>query len=128
VAPEGDAVWEARTQRILARSDLAWDAAEARRTTTSWFLELGRWLSPAAALAAAAAALMLIAAGNRSALIETDADAAALSLISADGDPVALWATFGVTADPVLALLTLEDHMAWTTRADPVRPDTGERQ
>ena len=123
VAPEGDAVWEARTERILALTEHAWPA-EARRTTTRWLPELSRWLSPAAALAASAAALLL-AAGNRASVPAQDADAAALSLITADGDPVALWATLGVTADPVLALLTLEDHTAWTARADAARPDTG---
>jgi hypothetical protein len=129
VAPEGDGVWEARTARILARTELAWEHAAARRTTTSWLTELGRWLSPAAALAASAAALLL-AAANRAAPIgpTPSADAAALSLITADGDPVVLWATLGVTADPVLALLTLEDHTAWTTQADPLRPARGERR
>jgi hypothetical protein len=54
-----------------------------------------------------------------------DAEAAALSLITADGDPVVLWATIGVTADPVLALLTLEDHTSWTARTDAATPAEG---
>jgi hypothetical protein len=123
-APDGDAVWEERAARILARTELAWEHREAPRTP--WLTDLGRWLSPAAALAASAAALLL-AAGNRAVYDRTtpDADAVALSLITADGDPVALWATIGVTADPVLALLTLEDHTVWTARADPATPAGG---
>jgi hypothetical protein len=126
VAPEGDAVWEARTARILALTEHAWPAQD-RRTTNSWLAELGRWLSPAAALAASAAALLL-AAGNRGTPVQPGPleDAATLSLITADGDPVALWATLGVTADPVLALLTLEDHTGWTGGADAARPARGE--
>jgi len=124
-APHGDAVWEARAASILALTEHAW-RAEARRAATPWLMELGRWISPAALLAASAAVLLLVA-GNQAPSTPHE-DAAALSLITADGDPVALWATLGVPADPVLALLTLEDHTAWTSRVDAARPATGERQ
>ncbi|MEX2466764.1 MAG: hypothetical protein WD995_07630 [Gemmatimonadota bacterium] len=108
--PEGDASWEARVARIMAAAERQTGAGGA-----SWWAELARWWGPTAALAAAAvAALVFVVADTpRPESPSTEpTEGLALTMIAADGDPVALWAALGVAADPVLALLTLEDHSA----------------
>jgi hypothetical protein len=123
VAPEGDAVWEARAERIVGAAESEWARFDAR--TTPWIPAIGGWLRPAVALAAGAAAL-LFAVSDRVARAVPAADALALGVVVANGDPAALWAALGVSADPVLALLTLEDHEAWLVTTSPTDPATGD--
>lgn len=49
----------------------------------------------------------------------------ALGLVASDGDPVVLWAALGVSADPVLALLSFEDHSPWLAATSSAAPSTG---
>jgi hypothetical protein len=126
--PDSDPVWGVRTERILGAAELEWARLVARQQTTAWLSEMGSWLRPAAVLAAAAAAL-LFATSDRVTYAgpAISADDVALRLVAAEGDPVAIWTTLGVTADPVLALLTLEDHTAWMTGGPP-QPPAGDRR
>jgi hypothetical protein len=124
IEPEGDAVWEARAARVVARTELEWRRSVVRTRPTLSFAEMGGWFTPAAALAAAAAALLL-AVGNGSQAPSNDARA--LSMVVAEGDPVALWAALGVSAHPVLALLSLDEHASWITPADAGAPGAGGR-
>jgi hypothetical protein len=127
VEAEGHEVWEARTARVLAFTSLEWRRAEGRARAMPWLTEVGHWVGPAAALAAAAAALLLVGSNRAATLGRTpQADAVALSLVATGGDPVALWAALGVNADPVLALLTLEDHTGWMSRPDRAGPGPGD--
>jgi hypothetical protein len=117
--PEGDASWEARIARIMAATERQTGAG-----VPSWLSEMGRWWQPTAALAAAAVvALLFVVADNpRSESPAGPTEGLALTVIAADGDPVALWAALGVTADPVLALLTLEDPGAAAAPSEPAPP------
>jgi len=119
--PEGDAFWDAGIAGILVATELHTGTA-----VPSWLSEMGRWWQPTATLAAAAVvALLFVVAGSPP--LESPgepSDGLALMMIAADGDPVALWAALGVPADPVLALLTLQDHDAPVTPPAPT-PDPG---
>lgn len=125
----GDVVWDTRATRILGALDLEWSRADVHGPGLSWLSEMGRWLRPATVLAAAAAALLILA-GDRTpgSEVRPRPDALAMSLVAADGDPVAIWAALGVSADPVLALLTLEDHTAWMARAESSRSTRGDNR
>jgi hypothetical protein len=126
--PEDHIVWQTRTARILA-------AAERERTARSsvgigaapWLSEMGGWLRPAAVLAAAAVALVFLLPDAQARFEPAGAAAEmALGLVAAGGEPAALWATLGVPADPILALLTLEDHSALIAGTGPTDPAEGE--
>ncbi|MEX2048541.1 MAG: hypothetical protein WEB90_03090 [Gemmatimonadota bacterium] len=111
----------------MAATDRKWARLELRGTggEPSWLSEVGSWWRPAAALAAAAVAVLLWSDPHiRTEPAHTAAEMA-LGLVASDGDPVALWAALGVSADPVLALLTFEDHRAWGAASNPAPPSTG---
>ena len=109
--PEGAPVWDTKMGRIMAAADPELRRLRDRRTaagSTAWSV-LGLWWKPAAALAAVAAVLSLVT-GLRSAFPEARQDWVSLSLIAAEGDPVTLWEAFGIQADPVLALIALQEE------------------
>lgn len=113
IQPEDHPEWDRRTARILAAAEpgLARSAGRPATATEAWLYELGGWWRPVAALAAAAVAFLLLVTENpRPGPNATEPDAMALTILASDGDPTAIWAALGVPADPVLALLTLEDH------------------
>jgi hypothetical protein len=123
--PDGHPTWESRTARIMVAVEPEWARLRlgARQGAASWLSEMGGWLRPAVAIAAAAVALLfLVVEPPASAARILTTDDMALSLIVSDGDPVALWAALGVPADPVLALLTFEDHGAMAAPASPTTP------
>jgi hypothetical protein len=109
--PGEDPAWETHVARILAASEpgLARLAATIGDEAAPWWSEMGKWWRPAAALAVAATAALLLVV-ERPAGPSAPPETVALTLIAAEGDPVALWAMLGVRADPVLALLAFEDH------------------
>jgi hypothetical protein len=127
--PDGDPAWDARVARIMAASqpELArLAAAGVGEGAAPWWSEMGKWWRPAAALAAAAIAALLLVV-ERPAGRSAPPEAVALTLIAAEGDPVALWAMLGVRADPVLALLAFEDHDGFPEDSpSSVRPPGGE--
>jgi hypothetical protein len=113
--PQEHPAWELRAGRIMvaAEPELARLEREVEPPAMPWLSELGGWWKPAALLAAAASALFFVMAdppSSESSVISSEG--IALSLIASDGDPTAIWAAMGVAADPVLALLTLQNHSA----------------
>jgi hypothetical protein len=117
--PEGDSVWDSRTERILAMAERNRTVRESvGSVAASWPSEMGGWLTPAAALAAAALALAFLTSSPPRIEPSPTADAMALGIVASDGEPAALWAALGVQADPVLARLALEDHSRFVVRAD----------
>ena len=127
--PDGDPAWDTHVARILAAAqpELARLAsARVGEGAAPWWSEMGKWWRPAAALAAAATAVLLLVV-ERPAGPSAPPETVALTLIAAEGDPVALWAMLGVRADPVLALLTFEDHDGFTDDSpSSIRPPGGE--
>lgn len=73
------------------------------------FSVMGRWWKPVAALTAAATAILLLT-PRAPASPEPPKRSIALSLVAAEGDPVTLWRTFAIQADPVLALIAFQPH------------------
>lgn len=129
VLPGGHVARDASAARILGALELEWarHTARGQPDASRWVSDLGRWLRPAAALAAAAIALLFVLDDYRTHPSSTHAaDEMALSLVASHGDPAALWAALGVPADPVLALLTLEDHSTFVTGAGTAAPSSGE--
>jgi hypothetical protein len=113
--PQGHPAWELRARRIMvaAEPELARLEREVEPPAMPWLSELGGWWKPAALLATAASALLLVTPDPPpSESPVTSSEGIALTLIVSDGDPTALWAAMGVAADPVLALLTLQNHSA----------------
>lgn len=110
-APE----WEARVQRIVAaagpRLERRRERAErgaAGRAGRAWWAELGLLLRPAAGLAAAAALLLVLLGPSPSPAGDPSASST-LAAVASGGDPAALWRAAGAEADPVLALIALEE-------------------
>jgi hypothetical protein len=127
--PEGHPAWELRARRIIAAAEpeLARLEREVGPPATPWLSELGGWWKPAALLAAAASALLFVTADPPPPDSPAfSSEGMALTLIASDGDPTALWAALGVPADPVLALLTLQDHSALAPPRGAAPPPEGE--
>ncbi|MCA1789292.1 MAG: hypothetical protein LC667_05370 [Thioalkalivibrio sp.] len=113
IPPENDPEWDRRVARILAAAEpaLARMAGRSATATEAWLSEMGGWWRPVAALAAAAVAfLLLVTEAPGPGPNAPEPDAMTLTILASDGDPTAIWAAMGVPADPVLALLSLEDH------------------
>jgi hypothetical protein len=72
----------------------------------TWTNLLGSWWKPAGALAAAASALLFMF-GPPPDRGSGDGGLP-LSVVAAQGDPVALWEGVGIEADPVLAVMILQ--------------------
>lgn len=126
--PENHVVWEARASRIVTSAEREWVVRpSAGAGAAPWLLEMGKWLRPAAALAAAAIGLLFVM-PDSPAEIEPgqSADEMALDLVASGGEPAALWGALGVPADPVLALLALEDHSAFVVGSGATDPARGE--
>ncbi len=124
--PADDSIWEVRTAAILsaATPELRRLGVRDEAGAQPWVLELGRWWAPSGVLAAAAILVLYFSIESPVREAQTPSmGGTALQFIASDGDPVALWAALGVRADPVLALLTLEDHTAFGAPSDlPIPP------
>jgi hypothetical protein len=110
--PEDSPLWEASIGRILAaaEADLGTpETASAVRAHTGTFTLLGQWWKPAAALAAAAAAALVFI--ERPAAAAPSAGSLSLSVLAAEGDPLALWGAAEAPPHPVLALIAVEPDM-----------------
>ena len=115
-ASDGDAIWEARVERIMAaaaelRSPNELPSVEA---PTPWQL-IALWWRPAAMVAIAATVLFLLV-GGRGTRTGIPPRAIPLNVVASYGDPVTLWEAFGVQAHPVLALIALQESDAEPTR------------
>lgn len=106
--PEGAPEWEDRLERIVAAAEPALRRLGRRGSAmeVTWPAMLGPWWKPAVALAAAAAALLFVL-HPRDAIRE-GGDGLPLSVVAWEGEPFALWEGFGIDADPVLALIALQ--------------------
>ncbi len=109
--PEGDPRWDRRVERIMAAVGPELRRIRSRRSAAevTWWSRMGVWWKPAAALAAASAALLLLV-GRPAVSPEPPPGSIPLGLVAADGDPVALWSALGVQADPVLALIAIQEQ------------------
>jgi hypothetical protein len=109
-APDGAPEWDVTLQRILAAAEPSLrqlqDASTASDVT--WSAVLGSWWKPAAAIAAAAALLLLL--DGRDTEDRAAQGVLPLSVMAAQGDPFALWQSLGIEADPVLALIALQQE------------------
>lgn len=118
VPPEEDPEWGRRVARILVAAEprFARMAGGTPQATETWLSEMGGWWRPVAAFAAAAVAFLLfVTEAPRPGTDAIEPDAMVLTILASNGDPAAIWAALGVPADPVLALLTFEDHDAFAT-------------
>jgi hypothetical protein len=109
-APESAPEWDVRVARIVATADPALWSLRRRATETqvTWPTMLGSWWKPAAALAAAASGLLFLF--GPSPERRPSGAGLPLSVVAAQGDPVALWEGLGIEADPVLAVLILQER------------------
>lgn len=106
---ESDPRWEFRAQRIVAAAEPSLRRLGDRPSVVdAWSTRLGAWWKPAAALATAAAALFVVLdpPGTRE---EFDHGSLPLSVVAAEGEPFVLWEAAGIDADPVLALIAMQE-------------------
>lgn len=110
--PDAAAEWAVRVQRIMAAAEPALAKLGNRDDSSDagWPVELGSFWRPAAAVATAAT-LLLVVADKPRAVRESGYDGLPLSLMAAEGQPVALWEGLGIDADPVLALIALQEQI-----------------
>lgn len=120
--PEDAPVWHARVERIMAVAGPELRRLGSRRSATeiTWWSRMGLWWKPAAALAAASTALLLLV-GRPAVFPEPPPGSIPLGLVASEGDPVTLWRALGIPADPVLALIAVQEPEDVTR---PARPPT----
>jgi len=109
-APEGAPEWDVRVARIIAAAEPTLRRLGKRRSeiAASWPTMLGSWWKSAAALATAAAALLFML--KPETIREPAQGWLPLSVVAAEGEPFALWEGLGISADPVLALIALQQE------------------
>jgi hypothetical protein len=111
---------------VAAGPGLAELAGKARPSELSWWPLLGGWWKPIAALGAAAIALLVLVEAPVPAAVAST-DALTLSIVAAEGEgAVALWAVQDAGADPVLALVALEDHATFAETGSEIPVSGGE--
>lgn len=117
--PDDAPEWEARVRRIVAaaeprlerlreRAEPGAGEGTAGRRGRSWWADLGLLLRPAAGLAAAAG-LVLVLLEPAPSPTEDAAASSTLAAVATGGEAAALWRAAGAEADPVLALIALEE-------------------
>lgn len=117
--PDDAPAWEARLRRIVAAAGPRLERLRERaepgvaggapgRGDRAWWAGLGLLLRPAAGLAAAAGLLLFLVQPAPSPAGE-GADSPTLAAVASGGEPAALWQATGAEADPVLALIALEE-------------------
>lgn len=107
-APADATEWQVMIERIAAASEPGLLRLRDREADVSWPAVLGAWWKPAAVLATAATALLIlldppVSGGSASGSLP-------LSVLAAEGDPVSLWRALGIEADPVLALIAIQEQ------------------
>lgn len=104
-------VWDTAAERIMAAvgSELPARRSRPELEETPWWWSLGRLSVPAAGLAIAATTLLLLIPPHGPADTPIP-EALPLSVAASNGDPAAFFEGLGITADPVLALVTLRMH------------------
>jgi len=110
-APEAAPEWEVRAERIVAAAEptLRRLGERGSEIEVTWSAMLGSWWKPAAAMATAAAALLVMF-DLPGILRDTGHGELPLSVVAADGEAFALWQGLGIDADPVLALIALQEQ------------------
>ena len=106
---EADPSWRRQIERIMAAAAPELQVLRSGRSAAqlTWWSEMARWRTPAAALAAAAAALFLLT-WRPAALPESPTSSILLELVATNGEPAALWRARGIEVDPVLAWVALQ--------------------
>ena len=106
---EADPSWSHQIEQIMAAAAPELQTLRSPRSAAqfTWWSEMARWSTPAAALAAAATAFFLLT-WRPAALPESPPGSILLELVATNGDPVALWRARGIEADPVLAWVALQ--------------------
>ena len=109
-APANAPEWLERAARIVAAAEPALhrlgDRAPAVEVSVSDLL--GSWWKPVAAFVAAAAVLLLVL--DPASPRASSPGWSPLSVVAAAGEPFALWEGLGIEADPVLALIALQEQ------------------
>jgi hypothetical protein len=119
--PSSAVVWDSKVRRIMAAADaeLRRLGSAGPRPDVAWWSGIGLWRKPAAVFAVAAAtALLFVMIGRLSVVRDVQPDVLTLGLVAADGDPVTLWGAAGIPADPVLALIAVQNPQG-VTGVDP---------
>ena len=109
--PDDSPLWAARIDRIIAASapDLQrMKNARIAAAATPWSV-MGHWWKPAAALAAASL-LLFVATYRPRGSADSRAGSILLGIVASQGDPVALWGALGIEAEPVLALVAIQNR------------------
>ncbi len=108
--PEGAPEWEVRLERIVSAAEpmLGMRGKRGSEIGVAWST-IGSWWKPAAALATAAAASLFMLYPPKT-LRDSGHGWLPLSVMAAEGEPFALWEGLGIDADPVLALIALQQH------------------
>ncbi|MEO5509127.1 MAG: hypothetical protein ABIV28_08635 [Longimicrobiales bacterium] len=107
-AAHDDPSWDALRNNIMMQAEPALRSlSDERNDDLPWVDTLGTWWTGAAAVLAIAATLLLVI---RPAVAPTTARQpdVALDMIATDGKPATLWTSFGIEADPVLALMAYQ--------------------
>ncbi|HUF51003.1 MAG TPA: hypothetical protein VMN60_09235 [Longimicrobiales bacterium] len=104
-APANAPGWQDRLERIVALNEPQLQRLRAQNEM-HWSTQLGHWWKAAAAIVLAATALLL-ALERPAARGQTELP---LSVMAADGEPFAIWTGVGLEADPVLALIALQER------------------
>ncbi|MGH7576751.1 MAG: hypothetical protein ACREM1_16710, partial [Longimicrobiales bacterium] len=118
--PEDASEWEAGARRILAAAEPSlWRLSERRPAVdATWSMQMGSWWKPAAVMAAAAGAAVavLVLIDPFGSALAADRGSVSLSVVAAEGDPVALWEALGIEADPVLARIAIQEPVKGGSR------------
>jgi hypothetical protein len=106
-AAHEDASWDAmRTSIVAEAGPVLRSLSDESNDDVAWIDTLGTWWTGAAAVLAVAAAVLLVV--RPVAPTAARAPDVALNTIATEGRPVALWTSFGIDADPVLALMAYQ--------------------
>lgn len=107
--PDDHPYWEARADRIIAAAEPSLRRRGERSVgDATWSTRLGSWWKPAAVIATAAAALFILL-DPIGRLEESSEGSLPLNVMAAEGEPFALWNAAGIDADPVLALIAMQE-------------------
>jgi hypothetical protein len=109
--PEGASVWEARTRRIMTAAGPEFRRLGRARSAAevTWWSMMALWWKPAAALSAVSIALLLLI-GRPAVPPEPPPGSMLVGLVASGGDPVTLWRSLGIQADPVLAQIAIREQ------------------
>lgn len=124
-----DPAWDDRVEGIMAAAAPELHSLARKRSTGAvrQWSGIEAWSVPAVAIAAASVALMLIVKGPKN-LRDAPPGSIPLGLIAAGGNPAILWSSLGIEADPVLALIAVQEQQAPSGEATQSTPNGAVRR